>query len=174
MNWPPTPYTWSEFIPECLWYLLPDGILHVAIFILSAVIFGIMWRCGVRRLPRFGTLALFQAYLLLIAMIMNGFWSCTIWGRLYWSVDYVSDFSPFYPITSGVIHYSWSEKITGGLNGISLMTLNGVWLVFSSLTWILAALLTRFTLKRIHTKEREPDAATTGINSTSSTPTTLP
>ena len=159
MNWPPTPKSWIDFIPECLWYLMPNGILHLAIFILSATLFGIMWRCGVRRLPRFRSLLLFQVYLLLCAMFMNGIWSCTIWARLYWSVDYTSDFSPFYPITSGLIHYSWSEKMTGGLNGISLTTLNGVWLIFALLTWILAVLLTRFTLTRIHPQECEQIAA---------------
>lgn len=152
MNWRPTPKNWSEFIPECLWYLMPEGILHVAIFFLSAVLFGMMWRCGVRGLPRFGSIALFQVHLLWIAMIMNGIWSCAIWARLYWTVDYTSDFSPFRPISSNLIHYSWGEKMTGGLNGISLLTLNAVWLIFALFTWILAALLTRFTLTRIHKK----------------------
>jgi hypothetical protein len=167
MNWPPDPKHWSEFPVECLWYLLPGGLFHVIAFpILLGLMMITAWK-GILQ-PRISTLMIFQGYLLISAMIMNGLWSCIIWGKLYWSVDYTSDFSVFMPIRRSQVEYSWGPEMSGGLNGITLTHLNLVWLGFAILAWVLAVVATRWTTtKLIKTKENKPHRATTTSRSVS-------
>ncbi len=148
MNWPPDPKSWSEFPTECLWYLLPGGLFHV---IASPIILGIMLTYGrfAYFRPKISTLMIFQAYLLIFSMIVNGLWSCAIWGKLYWSVDYTSNFSVFMPIRNSQIDYSWSPEMAGGLNGITLTQLNLIWAIFAISAWILAFLATRWTISTL-------------------------
>ena len=158
MIWPPDPKSWSEFPAECCWYLFPLApFLHIFAFIASLGALMIFRMVGVRGL-RFSTIILYHGYLLIAAMIANGVWSCAIWGRLYWSVDYTSDFSPFYPITKGVICYSWGPNYSGGLNGLTLTELNMVWLVFALGTWLSAFFLTRWTCRPVRRRIGEQDA----------------
>lgn len=147
MNWPHDPKSWLEFPLECLWYLLPGAVFHIVALIAGIAGFSVGRLLG-WRLPRFSTLVIFQSYLLLASMIVNGFWSCTVWGSLYWSVDYTADFSVFMPITRGQIDYSWSPEIVGGLNGVTLTQLNLVWALFALSAWIIALLATRWTISR--------------------------
>jgi hypothetical protein len=88
-------------------------------------------------------------------MLVNGLWSCFIWGHLYWSVDYTSDFSAFIPITSGQIDYSWGPEMSGGLNGITLLQLNLIWAVFAVSAWTLAFFATRWTINSRRKKTGE-------------------
>ena len=145
MNWPHDPRSWFEFPAECLWYLLPGVLFHVIAFPILLGLMMVLGWFGIFR-PRISTLILFQAYLLASAMIANGIWSCAVWGRLYWSVDYTSDFSTFMPITRRQIESSWGPDMAGGLNDITLAQLNLVWLAFAALVWILAMLATSWTI----------------------------
>jgi hypothetical protein len=99
----------------------------------------------------------FQGYLLIAAMIANGIWSCAVWGRLYWSVDYTSDFSAFIPMFKSQIEYSWGPDMNGGLNGVTLSQLNSVWFVFAAAVWILAFLATCFTINARRKQTGEQD-----------------
>ncbi len=149
MNWPPDPKSWFEFPLECLWYLFPGLVAHLTALVVSLLVFALL-RCFKCRLPRLSTLILFQGYLLLAAMLANGFWSCAVWGNLYWSVDYTSDFSAFFPISSDQIEYSWGPQLTGGLNGITLSQLNAVWASFILGAWLLAIGATWWTLRSMN------------------------
>jgi hypothetical protein len=98
------PHSWSAFPGECLLYLGLMGPVHLAILIAGCVMLAAMALkqrgSFFRRARRFG---LFVTLLLVVGSIFNGLWSCLVWGRLYFSTDYVVDFSPFWPITQKVI-----------------------------------------------------------------------
>mgnify|MGYP007092108871 CR=1 FL=1 len=134
------------------------------------VILGVMATIGWIGLfrPRISTVMIFQAYLLISSMIVNGFWSCIIWGKLYWSVDYTSDFSVFMPIRRSQIEYSWSAEMAGGLNRVTLTQLNLVWALFAISAWVLAFLATRWTISTLSKRqENKPHRATTTSRSVS-------
>lgn len=144
MNWPPGPKNWFDFPVECFWYLLPGMVFHILALVASfAGIVAIRKMSAFR--PRFSTAIIFQVYLLIAAMIANGFWSCVIWGRLYWSVDYISDFSVFIPMIRNQVEGSWGPHYSSSLNGITLTELNMVWLASAIGAWLLAFTATRWT-----------------------------
>jgi hypothetical protein len=138
-NFHPTPFPWSEFPMECLWYFPIMGPVHFIFFgfYYWATFF---WRKS--KTGEFRRLVFFWFILFLVSSIFNGLWSCSVWDRLYDSMDYVSDFSPFWPITQGVIDAPWGND-RRRLLGISLWQLQLVWLVFALGTWITTILLYR-------------------------------
>ena len=142
------PYPWSEFPAECLWYFVPMGVLHLAAFVVGClVISGLAIRqrgTFVRRVGRFG---LFVGLLLVVGSLANGLWSCLVWGRLYFSTDYVFDFSPFWPITQGLIDAPFGD-MRGQLLGLSLFQLQLVWLLFAASTWAFTIVLYRLICRR--------------------------
>lgn len=119
------------------------GPLHLAIFAAGCVFFAVLsiWqkRTFLRRTGRLGR---FAGTLLTAGSLFNGLWSCLVWGRLYVSTDYIFDFSPFWPITQGVIDAPFGN-LRGQLFGVSLLQLNFVWMLFAAATWIAAILLYR-------------------------------
>jgi hypothetical protein len=137
------PYSWSEFPAECLMYFMVMGALHLAVFVVGCIILtalAIRQRgTFLRRVRRFG---LFVGLLLVVASFSNGFWSCLVWGRLYFSTDYVFDFSPFWPITQGLIDAPFGD-MHGQLLGVSLLELQLVWFLFAAATWAVTILLFR-------------------------------
>jgi hypothetical protein len=161
MNWPPDPKSWFEYPSECLWYLMPGIVVHVGALILSLIAVA-TFRAFKCRTPRVATILIFQGYLLFAAMLVNGFWSCAIWGHLYWSVDYTADFSVFYPITRGQIEYAWGPEMSGGLNGITLGGLNVVWTIHATVAWMLAFVATRLTTRPNKKHSGEQDASSNG------------
>lgn len=144
MNWPYDSKSWLEYPAECLWYLMPGIVYHIIALILSLIAVAMIQFFKFCK-PRITTVLIFQGYLLIIAMLVNGIWSCSIWGKLYWSVDYTADFSAFFPITPRKIVYSWGPELSGGLNKISLTVLNLIWAFFAVITWGLAFIATRWT-----------------------------
>ena len=148
MNWHHEPAMWIAFPVECMWYLCPGIVVHLIALLISLLCYAALSLARLRRLPRFTSVLLFQALLLASAMVANGIWSCAVWGQLYWSVDYTSDFSPFYPISEYVISYSWGEDMCGALNGISHTALNLVWAGFAFAVWTGAVVLTRRIIDR--------------------------
>jgi len=148
MDWPPTTPSWYELPIEVLYYFLPGLFVHAAFLILCLVGAFTLRKLKCRSISS-DTVLKFNAIFYIVAMLVNGVWSCSIFGNYYWSVDYVSDFSPFYPIREGVITYSWGEEMTGGLkDGFSLKQLNSIWAAFASVTWGLAFLVT-FMLSKV-------------------------
>jgi len=137
------PQPWSEFPLECGLYLMLAGLLHLAVFVVGSVplaVLGIMQRGTFLR--RVGRLGLFLGLLLMVGSVFNGVWSCEIWGRLYFSTDYVFDFTPFWPITQKVIDAPFG-KMRGELLGISLFQLQLVWFLFAAGTWAVSSFLYR-------------------------------
>jgi hypothetical protein len=151
MNWPPAPKSWFTYPVECLWYLFPGIVFHVVALVLSVIVV-VTFRAFKCRTPHVATILIFQGYLLLAAMHVNGFWSCAVWGRFYWSVDYTADFSVFYPITHRQIENTWGPQMSGGLNGITLGELNVMWAIHATVAWLLAFFATRWT---IHLNKRD-------------------
>jgi hypothetical protein len=142
------PYSWSEFPTECLWYLMLMGPLHLALFVVCCLASSALavWQRGTFR-RRVGQLGLFLGLLLAVGSVANGFWSCLVWGRLYFSTDYVSDFSPFWPITQKVIDAPFGD-MRGQLFEVSLPQLQVVWLLFAVITWTLTILLYQWIRRR--------------------------
>jgi hypothetical protein len=142
------PHSWSAFPGECLLYLTLMGVLHLAIFLVGCLVLGVL---AIRQrgtfLRRVGRFGLYMGLLLILGSIFNGVWSCAIWGRLYFSTDYVFDFSPFWPITQKVIEAPFGDA-RGELFGVSLFQLQLVWLLFASGTWAVTTLLYRLVGKR--------------------------
>jgi hypothetical protein len=138
------PYSWSEFPTECLLYFALMGVLHLAAFLVGCLVLAAL---AIKQrgtfLRRAGCLGLFLGLLLMVGSIFNGVWSCVIWGRLYFSTDYVFDFSPFWPITQSVIDAPFGD-MRGQLLGASLFQLQVVWLLFAAGTWTVSILLYRF------------------------------
>src|SRR5262245_1719494 len=122
------PHPWSDFFVECLYYLVPFTVVHgVAFLVGSIVIAAFSWRRGDVLWRRIRRLGLFLALLLVVGSLSNGMWSCAVWGRLYYSTDYVLDFTPFWPITQSVIDMPFGDQ-RGQLFGVMLTQLNMVWL----------------------------------------------
>ena len=137
------PHEWREFFVECLFYFVPFSVVHIIAFIVgSFVIAAFSWRergILIARIRRFG---LFLVLLLIVGSLFNGVWSCSVWGRFYYSTDYVLDFTPFWPITQRVIDMPFGDQ-RGQLFGVTLMQLNMVWLLFALGTYGVTVLLYR-------------------------------
>ena len=142
------PYPWKEFPFECLWYLLPMGVVHLVIFVVGCVILAALAfkhrGTFLKQVARFG---FFLALLLVVGSLFNGLWSCLVWGRFYHHPDYVFDFSPFWPITQMRIDTPNFGDRRGELIGVSLFQLNLIWLIFALGTWGISAFLFRKLLK---------------------------
>lgn len=144
MNWPPESKSWLEFPSECLWYLVP-GVVHHIVALVATLAFMSLLRRVWKNQPRISTILYFHGYLLMVAMIANGLWSCAVWGNHYWSVDYISDFSVFFPISRATIKHSWGSEMSGGFNGVTLAELNLIWVGFGVGVWLIALALTLWT-----------------------------
>jgi hypothetical protein len=124
------------------------GLLHLAIFFAGGLALAAI---GIRQrgtfLRRTGRLGLFLGLLLIIGSILNGVWSCVIWGRFYSSTDYVFDFTPFWPITQKMIDSPFGD-LRGQLFGVSLFELQLVWFLFVAGTWGGSIFLYRLICRR--------------------------
>jgi hypothetical protein len=129
-------YKFKDYPGECLWYLsgwvLP---FHVLVFLLGCVVFGVLaWMHRGSFFKRVVRLGSFISLLLVFGALFNGLWSCLVFGHLYYSADYVSDYTPFWPITRGIIDFQFGET-RGQLFGVSLLQLNLVWFLFALGNW---------------------------------------
>lgn len=141
---------WSHFPEECLWYLVPMSILHVAIFCVGYSILVTLAKLRRqrenlgRRVANFG---LFLVLFLFVSSGVNGLWSCLIYGRLYRSLDYVFDFIPFWPICWRRVDTPWGDG--HGELFTSLSQLNFVWLLFAVGTWAATIVIYRNTSRHL-------------------------
>jgi hypothetical protein len=150
------PHSWSEFPAECLYYLVPMSVAHLAVFAIGVVVVAALAikQPGTFR-RRVGRLGLFLALLLIAGSLINGLWSCTVWGRLYYSTDYVFDFTPVWPITQQVIDMPFGDQ-RGQLFGVTLTQLQMIWLLFALGTWGVTALSYRAVHRRLrHTDKTQ-------------------
>ena len=142
------PYSWSEFPAECMYYFMLMGLLHLALFVVGCLaLAALATRHRGTFLRRASRLGLFLGLLLVIGSAANGLWSCLVWGRLYFSTDYVFDFSAFWPITQKTIDAPFGD-MRGQLLGVSLFQLQVVWLLFAAATWAATTLLYRLICRR--------------------------
>lgn len=145
------PIPWSEFLHECFYYLMFASLLQLAVFIFVCLILAIASEYSKEQRPflggRIARFAVFNALLLGVGAIFDGVWSCTIWGRFYDSTDYVFDFTPFWPITQGIIDRPWGNE-RGQLLGISLFQLQLIWLVFALGVWTTTIFLYRLAMRK--------------------------
>jgi hypothetical protein len=136
-------YDLRSYVFECAWYWGPTSVVHLGLFLvgffgIAAVSFyrrGYFWQWTRRW-------AIFNVCLFITAGLANGLWSCLVFGRLYWSSDYVFDLTPFWPVTQRTIDAPFGDQV-GGLFGISLLHLQALWMLFAICTWVAAFALYR-------------------------------
>ena len=130
----------ERFISECGWYFVPMSILHFAAFVIGCIVLIFFCEKPGTYLPRVGWFGTFLALLLIVGSLFNGLWSCFVWGRLYYSADYVFDFSLFFPINQNYIDITFGNE-RGKLLGVSMLQLQCVWGLYSAGVWSLTVML---------------------------------
>jgi hypothetical protein len=136
-------YGLRSYLVECAWYWGPVSVVHVAFFtigVLFVAALGFWSRGHFRR--RLRCWAVFNVCFFITAGLVNGLWSCLVFGRLYWSTDYVFDFTPFWPVTQRVLDARFGDQV-GGLVGISLFQLQVLWFLFAISAWVVAFIFYR-------------------------------
>jgi hypothetical protein len=158
----PTPIPWSDFPAECLCYLVPMSILHLAIFSFGCFMLITLALLGNRRdtlKRRIGHLGVFIALFLLVGSCFNGLWSCLVYGRFYTSADYVFGFIPFWPLTK-----YWVEMYDdrGQLMSVPFQ-MQVIWFLFAAGTWSVTLILYRLVCRRSPPNQSpEPTAVGSG------------
>ncbi len=140
-------YGLLSYIGECAWYWAFMEVVHTLLFALGVGVLALAsrYRRGQFR-SWFVHWALFSLCSFIMAGLMSGLWSCLVFGRLYWSTDYVFDFTPFWPVTQRTLDHSFGGQV-GGLLGISLFPLQALWLLFATITWLSAGYTTHLTMR---------------------------
>jgi hypothetical protein len=152
MNTTP-PIPWAEFPAECLWYLVPMSVLHLAVFAVGCLTAVMVSRGRPGKLRRrIGRFALFIGLLLIVGSLFNGLWSCLVYNRLYHSTDHIFDFIPFWPISWIAVDTPWGDG--HGQLFTPLFVLNFVWLVFAVGTWAVTAFLYQILRRRLPPNKR--------------------
>jgi hypothetical protein len=121
------------------------GLVHIILFAVFCFVIGPhrkYWHPF-----QFRRAALFFGLLLLVGAIFDGLWSCEIYGRLYYTMDYFFDFIPFVPFSKGegmrIDGSAW-----GGLNGVTPWQVQLVWLVFAAGAWSSTVFFYRLICRR--------------------------
>lgn len=129
-------YSIIEAPLEALLYASFFGLVH-AIIAGAGLVIGIpLLRHGWRRYLIFaGAFVVFNICFLVTSAIMNAIWSCTIWGRVYFSTDYVVDFNPFYPISQAWIEVPFGDVEGKIFPGFSIVHVRAAWFVFAFAAW---------------------------------------
>ena len=126
--------SWYEYPVNCINYLFASTADHILIFAVGYLVLLLVSRClRVSYWWLFTHWIAFNVILLLVSMAMGGFWDCLVYGRFYVTADYVSDFSPFVPVTQSVIDVKFDDY-SGHLIGITLRQLQLIWLLFAFTT----------------------------------------
>jgi hypothetical protein len=124
------------------------SVLHFLVFIVGCFLLVYLnrkhWSTFKRRAFRLG---LFAALLLVVASPFNGLWSCLIFDHLYYSTDYVFDFTPFCPVTLVAVNPQVVD-LYGHPFGTTLFQVNAVWFVFALCTWAITVLLYRLFVSK--------------------------
>jgi hypothetical protein len=112
---------WHDYIGECFLYFAPMSVLHLIVFVIGCLVLAVSSRkkTGLFR-RRIGHFGLFLLLFLFVSSLVNGLWSCLIYGHLYSSSDYVFDFMPFLPVSR------CAERLQVTAYGTTLTELNAV------------------------------------------------
>lgn len=131
--WTSTPHSW-------LLYALGSFVDHVVVALLGAALVAViaLWFRRNLRTPLQRWL-LFNAALFFAGMMVSGFWDVFIYGHLYVTANYFSDFSPFVPVTRSTID-AHLDGYSGHLMGVTMARLQLVWGLFALCAWGLAFL----------------------------------
>jgi len=119
-------------------YLVMVGVFYLVLIVAVGVPVCLAWS-RLRHQPAIGAIRrvlLFFTILLLVGAVAQILWTTLIWGRFYYSTDYVFGYMPFLPITQAEIDAPFGT-LRGELRGISLTSLNLIWLAFTIPVWIL-------------------------------------
>lgn len=142
-------YGLSSFLSECWEYIMPMSIFHLLAFIVGCIVLACLNR---KQLSTFKTLAvrfgLFIVLLLAVASLFNGLWSCLIFDHLYYSTNYVFDFTPFCPVTLMAVNPQVVD-LFGRPFGTTLFQVDAVWFIFALCTWVVTVLLYRLFVRKI-------------------------
>ena len=120
------PESWAEFPTECLWY--------AGFAIIWQLLFGLPflfdliedhWTDRPMRREKVTRWLFFNTSLLAAGSVLNGIWSCTVWGNLYLDEDSLVDFSPLLPL------FDWSHLT------VPAWRMMAVWAAFTITCWLL-------------------------------------
>ena len=95
-------------------------------------------------LGRMLRLAVFLGVFLVAGAVLNGLWSCLIYGQFYNSSDYDCGFLPFWPFTK-----YWMEMRDGDgqLMDVPIL-MHFMWLLFTAFTWGITIVLYQLILRQ--------------------------
>jgi hypothetical protein len=142
-----SPFPWSDFPAECGWYVFFVGVLHLVVLGVGALILAFLSaKHPGQFLGRMLRLAVFLGVLLVAGAVLNGLWSCLIYGQFYNSSDYDCGFLPFWPFTK---YWMEMRDSAGELMDVPLQ-MHFIWLFFTASTWVVTIVLFRliFRLKQ--------------------------
>ena len=162
MNEPYTPYMFSP-VTEFMIYFWFMGLVHAAVLVAGLILALPFLFRGARRYLTFARgYAVFNLILVLVCAVLNLLWSYTIWGHVYFSTDYVTDFSPFWPITQSYIEAPFGDMVGRVLPGFTIWHVRGIWFAFAFSAWVTAIFLYS-RARRLWTRKKtdiEPDECT--------------
>jgi hypothetical protein len=129
-------YPMSAAPIEAFGYFVVMGFFHLAVMI-AVLLLAVPLLFVSRRMYFVYTrgFCVFNVLLLVLSSILNGVWSCAIWGNIYFSTDYVIDFTPFWPITQNLIDMSFGDVSGDIFYGLSILHVQAIWLGFAFAAW---------------------------------------
>ena len=155
------PYSIIESPLEALLYVWFFGLVHACILGAGLVLATPLLFRGWRRYLIFARAFIVLNLLFLVASaVLNAVWSCSIWGRVYFSTDYVVDFNPFYPISQSWIEVPFGNMVGRIFPGFTITHVRAAWFVFSFAAWA-GSIFLYSRIRRLWTKKDiEPDECT--------------
>ena len=135
---------WHDYFAESLLYFVFMGAIIVIGFVIGSLLLFLLSRKSLGILPkRIGHFGLFLLLFLIVGSLVNGVWSCLIYGHIYDSRDYVFDFIPFWPVTMN------ADPPQVESYGATLTEVNAIWFAFAIFTWTVTVVLYRLILKKL-------------------------
>jgi len=156
------PYPLTSVPIEAFLYTCFFGLIHAAIagagLVLGTPILFRGWR---RYLTFARAFIVLSICFFITSALINGIWSSTIWGRVYFSTDYVVDFNPFYPISQAWIEIPFGDVEGKILPGFTIFHVRMAWFLFAFASWASAFFLYSRT-RRLWTRKKEDIEPSTG------------
>lgn len=152
MNWEYQPMSALEATSSATIYLVYGAFAHLMLALVCApFIFA-----GTRFNPQRTWQILLKLICFMLVLLLFGTgaafaWSTCVWGRFYYSTDYVFGYLPVVPITQAEIDASFAGRI-GSLNGVTLTFINTIWTLFSIVVWGGTILVSRHLWKEMDSK----------------------
>lgn len=152
MNWEHTPQSAIEALASALLYLYLMALPHLLVVVASVPIVAVASSFDWSRIKQ----RLFKVSIFVLVLLISGaagvfVWSTFVWGRFYYSTDYVFGYLPVVPITQSEIDAPFGGK-TGALNGVSLAFINMLWALLSVGVWTGAAFASRSLWRALNRK----------------------